>query len=937
MKNDFIVCDLETTGLDPTVDKIIEVGLVRLEQGEITGKYHTLVNPGLALPLKIKRLTGITDSDLTAAPQLTSVLPEILEFIGEEAIAGHNINFDLGFLTAARGAPFSNPVFDTLELARIVAPDAPGFRLESLCTMFNISTEGKHRALEDALAAAYLINELTGKLRKINLNTLMQLGNLLAEARTDWSGLISDLIKSNLKTFPDQKISPLAYWKRDGDKALQKVRPHPEYSESKEKVFLKEEEVVSFLRSDGPLAGALPAYEYRPQQEAMVVEVTRALNEEKCLLMEAGTGVGKSMAYLVPAVMWSLQSGERVLIATHTINLQEQLWIKDVPLLTKAIKEPFRAALAKGRQNYICLRRWFSVFEGSHLPEEAGFYARLLMWLTATNTGDKSELNFSPVENELWLNVCGEADGCVGPRCLHHRDCFVNRARKMAEEADLIITNHSLLFSDIKAENKVLPAYGPLIIDEAHHLEESATTYLGRQFSQSAAYRWLGAAGKALTKLAEKAPPADGLKWVQALKQAQETRLEAVEAVRLFFMLLWDAAVESLSDVEKEYSRYSLRLSRLEPDHGALLESGEKCVMILRKFIDDLKSCANIMEVWSLSEEAWVGGARDTAQISLGGEVLAGDFQFILAGGDPDFVYWAELEHSPRTQNRNCALIAAPINAGAILYERLFKNKKTVILTSATLAVSGNFLHFMERNGLDYISEDRLIKALFDSPFVYDQQALLCISRDLPVQGSVDESVYFEKLEYALFKLLETAGGRTLVLFTSHRTLREIYRRLKPGLESIDICLLGHGIDGSRTRLLEEFKKDERTVLFGASSFWEGVDVPGDALTCVVIVKLPFMSPAVPVVEARLEDLARRAKDGFRLLSVPQAVIRLKQGFGRLIRSGRDRGCVVILDRRILDKSYGRQFLVSLPLKSHFRGGVDLISRKVSAWLGTDR
>lgn len=937
MQRTFIVCDLETTGLNPAVDKIIEVGLIRLAQGEITGRYHALVNPGVPLLLKIKRLTGISDSDLVDAPPLSSILTDITDFIGEDAIAGHNIHFDLGFLAAARGAPFSNPVFDTLELARIVMPDAPSFRLDSLCTILDIAAAGKHRALDDAEAAASLMIELTRKIREKDLNILMQLNTLLIEARSGWAGFLSDLIKNILKKFPDRKISPVSYWSRGGEKDLQKVRPHVEHSDGKEKKLLKEEEAVFFLKKEGPLAVALPAYEYRPQQEAMVCEVTRALNEEKCLLMEAGTGVGKSMAYLVPAVMWSLKNGERVLVATHTINLQEQLWFKDIPLLAKVIKEPFRAALAKGRQNYICLRRWVSVLDGFRLPEEAAFYARVLVWLGTTNTGDKSELNLSSVENELWLNICGEADGCLGPRCLYQRDCFINKAKKNAEEADLIITNHSLLFSDIRAENKVLPTYGPLIIDEAHHLEDSATTHLGRQFSQSAVYRWLGAAGKSLAKLSEKAPPADGIKWAQALKTAQETRLEAVEAIRLFFTLLWEMTAESLSVAEKEYSRFSMRLPRLEPGYGKFLESGENCLMILRKFINDLKSCVNIMEMWSLSEEAWMGGARDTAQISITGEALAGDLQFILESGDPGFVYWAELEQSPRSQNRSCYLIAAPIDVGALLYERLFKNKSTVILTSATLTVGGDFVHFMERNGLDYIPDERLIKAHFDSPFVYDHQALLCINRDLPVQGSVDENIYFEQLENALSKLLEATGGRTLVLFTSHRTLREMYSRLKPRLESIDICLLGHGIDGSRSRLLDEFKKEGRTVLFGASSFWEGVDVPGNALTCVVIVKLPFMSPSVPVIEARLEDLARREKDGFRVLSVPQAVIRFKQGFGRLIRSRNDRGCVVILDRRILDKSYGRQFLVSLPLKSHFRGGTDLISKKVLEWLGTDQ
>lgn len=935
MERNFIVCDLETTGLDPAFDKIIEVGLVRLEEGEITGKFHSLVNPGQPLPVKIKRLTGLDDSDLTHAPALSRVIPEILDFIGDNAITGHNVQFDLGFLKAAGVLPFYKSSYDTLELARLVVPGAPGYRLNALCAWLNIHVTANHRALDDALAAASLLSVLIQKLRETDIGLLTRLDSLLREAHSGWHGFLTDLIKDTLKTFPDRKISAVPYWNRREDQDDKNAPPRREYSTGREKRLLEEKDVAALVGREGPLASALTGYEYRPQQDSMVGLVTRALNEEKYLLMEAGTGVGKSMAYLVPSVLWGLLNKERVLVATHTINLQEQLWFKDIPMLTDVIKKPFRAALAKGRQNYICLRRWFGALESLHQPMEAAFFARVLTWLAITDTGDKSELNITPGEGDFWLTISGEADGCLGSRCRYQRGCFVNKARKEAEEADLIIANHSLLFSDVRAENRVLPAYGPLIIDEAHHLEESATAHLGRQFAQSALNRWLGMAGKALAKLAEKAPPGDGPRWTQALKTAQQTRLEAAETARLFFQLLWEMAANNLSGGDSEYSRASLRLPCGDAGYGEFLAGGGKCIELLRRFTNDIRSCSEFMELWAISEEVWAGPSRDLAQIAQSGLALVEDLKFIMENQDQGYVYWAELELSSGGQAKHCSLMAAPIDVGALLYERFFKNKDTVVLASATLSVNGTFDHFIERTGLHYIPDERLIRAHFDSPFAYDRQALLCINRDLPVQGAVTENVYMEKLENTIYKLVEVTGGSTLVLFTSHRTLREIYRRLKPRLEALDICLLGHGIDGSRSRILEEFKTTGRTVLFGASSFWEGVDVPGEALTCVVMVKLPFMSPAVPVMEARLEDLARRDRDGFRALSVPQAVIRFKQGFGRLIRSGSDRGCVVILDGRVLSKSYGRQFLSSLPLKSHFRGGIEMITKKLSDWIGS--
>ncbi|MDD4169775.1 MAG: helicase C-terminal domain-containing protein [Desulfotomaculaceae bacterium] len=927
----FVVCDLETTGLNPVADKIIEIGLVRLEDGEITGRLQTLVNPKQPLHLRIKRLTGITDQDLAGAPELAAVLPEILDFIGDSAIAGHNVDFDLGFLAAARGRPFHNPSYDTLELARIVAPGSSNYRLSTLCRYLKIDPGAGHRALDDAVATAHLLAVLINKLRAVDLNVLVQLNSLLAEAHSRWHGFTAGLVKDSLRVFPDRKIASTPYWRRQSKD--NKVPVYREQISGKERVLLDADVLASLVGRDGLLAQAIPGYEYRPQQEAMIRTVTRALNEDKYLLLEAGTGIGKSMAYLLPAVAWSIKNKERVLIATNTINLQEQLWHKDIPLLASVIQEPFRVALAKGRQNYICLRRWQGVLSGVHQPEEAAFYARVLTWLSVTETGDRTELNVLPGEGDYWVTICGDADGCLGSRCRYLRDCFVNKARKEAEEADLIITNHSLLFTDINAENRVLPAYGPLIIDEAHHLEDSATAHLGRQVSQSLLTRWLGLTGKTLGKLTEIAPPDDGVRWRQGSKAAQEIRLETSEAARLFFQELGAMATNKIPSGVQEYSRTTLRLPDSDTRYGDFLASGRELVRLLRKLTGAIMSLVELMELWSIAAEEWDEPARDLLQVVHSGTVLTENLLFILESSDKAFVYWADLEYLTGGRIRYCTLLAAPINVGELLFNRFFKNKSSVVFTSATLSVNDTFEHFIERSGLNFLAKEQLAQAHFDSPFAYEQQALLCINRDLPAQGAVADGLYLEQLEKIIAGLVGVTGGKTLVLFTSHRTLRETYHRLKTKLENMDICLLGHGIDGSRSRILEEFRMTERSVLFGASSFWEGVDVPGEALTCVVMVKLPFWSPKVPVVEARLEDLARRNRDGFRALSVPQAVIRFKQGFGRLIRSGSDRGCVVVLDARILSKSYGRQFLRSLPLKSHIRGGSELIHKKLADWL----
>jgi ATP-dependent DNA helicase DinG len=928
----YVVCDLETTGLDPEKDEIIEVGLVRLEMGSIAGTFHSLVRPGRLLPVKIKRLTGLGDQELCSSPTIDLVLPEVIGFIGDSPVVGHNVSFDAGFLSAALGGCLPNPLYDTRELARFVLPGTSSYRLESLCTFLGIEMPVQHRALDDAVATARLFLVLMEKLNEFDLNVLTQLNDFLSKANSNWAPVMSDLVKKKLSRFPDQKLFFYPFQVMEEPESG-KSRTAPGTNEDGTGVELEQEKVLTFMEG---ISSCLPGYERRPQQEAMAVEVTGALNKGQYLLVEAGTGVGKSMAYLIPAVLWSLLKRQRVMVSTHTINLQEQLWFKDIPLLQQLLNQPFRVALVKGRQNYLCLRRWFSMTDSDFTPEEAALFARILTWLTVTRTGDRSELNLIGQENEWWYLVCADADGCLGSRCRwFQRACFVIRARREAEEADLIITNHSLLFSDLRVENRVLPAYGPLIIDEAHHLEDSATLHLGCQVSRGAFNRWFGMTGKNLVKLAEIVPPAgDLLRWNNTMAEVKEAVALTTEACRTFFTMLTEILIRTSPDNGEGYSKITFRLNPLLlsriSEWAVLSDYYAGLVNYFDNLTGALHKLRELLELWAISEESWEGLAFDLTQVIKAGLQVIEDLGFIFNCRDDGYVYWVE---TGSLQQESTVLLAAPVAVGDLLYEQLFKNKECIIFTSATLTIDGSFEHYLERTGLSRLSPEKLVSVRLDSPFSYEKQALLCIARDLPLPGAVPEEEYLDALAAALKDLIGAVRGKTMVLFTSHRTLREVYGRLKPALEEMDICLLGHNIDGGRSRLLEEFRTTERTILFGAASFWEGVDIQGESLQCVIIVKLPFWSPGIPVVEARLEELARQDRDGFFSLSLPQAVIRFKQGFGRLIRSRQDRGIVVVLDRRLVEKKYGRHFLNSLPLRSHVRGDTGMISRKVAEWL----
>ena len=929
MLTSFVSLDLETTGMDNNYDQIIEVGLVRVDQGILTAEYQTLVKTEHSLPVKIKRLTGITDAQLKNAPDLSEVLPNILEFMTDQPIIGHNISFDLGFLTTALGKPPENKTFDTLELARLVLPASPRHRLADLCQHLDIKLDGSHRALADAKATAQLALKLQEKMTCLDPGVLVYLKNILRGSGSPWLTILAALIKKKTITFSDLSLSPIPLAIKRIITPQQQLRPN-----SPPLQMLNPDLVASLFEPDGKLAAGTEYYEYRPQQAQMARQIALAFNDHKFLLLEAGTGTGKSMAYLVPALLWASQNNSRVIISTHTINLQEQLWHKDIPQLLSILDVPVKTALVKGRQNYLCLRHWESAVTGTDsLPVgEAAFLAAMLVWLTETGTGDRAELNLKPGDWEYWHRLSSDSDNCWGNLCPWHQTCYVNRARRNAEAAHLVVANHSLLLTDTRSENMILPPYGHLIIDEAHHLEEAATAHLGYEVSRQSAQRWLGSLTRLLRRLAEAAPPLEQGGWTASLYSARETQNTLHQQVIVFFERL---TIAIHVPMDQTHHTSAVRLHTGPPDNRPDVTLAPDFANLIARSKDLLAALGNVRQ-WLGSfcaiDEAWQGKAADLTRELGAGETLFKDLEFIWSSQNENFVSWIQRELAPGGL-ATLTLKAAPIQVGEILHQSLFQNKECVLLTSATLTVNNSFDYYKQQSGLELLPPDQLLSLQIDSPFAYDDQCLLCVVNDLPGPGRSPEKTYLTATADTIHDLVLTSQGQCLVLFTSHHMLRETYKLLKPRLEEHDICLLGHNLDGSRSRLLEEFATTPRAVLMGASSFWEGVDLPGAALTNLIIVKLPFWPPQLPVTAARLESLSHQGKDGFISLSLPQAVIRFKQGFGRLIRSSKDQGVVVILDERVISKRYGRSFLNSLPVNNHYRGNLQQVKNKILSWL----
>ena len=953
MEQTFVFLDLETTGLNPETDDIIEIGAVKATAGEIIDSFTTLVTTSRKLPTSIISLTGINDEMLKEAPALDQVSSDLLSFIGNLPIVGHNVTFDLNFITAKTGFRLTNPVLDTMDFVQIALPQASSYRLDTVRAILGFAEGQNHRALADAQTACRIFFGCLEAIERLEHETLMQVYKMVKDHAGPFSHILIKRIEQTLKKFPEGKTDS-SY----GFLAAQHSEEPSLFSEkgkSHKQPVIDLTKLDSYLEASGPLATRFPQYRYRAGQVEMLATVAKGFREKKHMIIEAGTGTGKSLAYLIPAAAWAVAENTKVVITTHTINLQEQLWTKDLPTIREVTGLEFTAALVKGRTNYLCLRRWESKLKEPALLEhgELVFYLKTLVWLTKTVTGDKSELNIMPLQYLYWNEISADQDTCLGSTCPWcHRQCFVSKARRQAEAADLLIVNHSLLLADIRLQNVLLPAYDYLIIDEAHHLESSATEQLGwtvsinnlrhmlftmvRSFSSGLSPGLLHQLKHNLRHNTEFHSQVESEKLDGSINEAfDKVRLiqESVGEIEQF-LKSWAWSERGDSDEESFYSFRIKNLHRTSDAWMSFVSAKENYGGRNLSLIQSLRKILRILE--PVKPEQLKALASLIKEIEFQVKFLEetnANMHMLMEGGD-EHVFWVEIENRAKREIR---LKCAPVSVSSLLFENLFNTKRSTLLTSATISVDGQFDHFMGRTGLSFFSAEEVLSKILPSPFCYEKQAILCVPRDLPEAGTVPDDEYMEAITPVIGDIATIFGGKTLVLFTSHKMLREVHSKLQPRLEPKGITVIGHKIDGGRTRLMNDFRDNGKAVLLGASSFWEGIDLAGDVLKCVILVRLPFSPPNTPVVEARIEEITKNNKDAFYGYSVPDAVIRFKQGFGRLIRSEADEGVIVVLDRRIEDKRYGRKFLNSLPIKTHFKGDTSTVLQKISDWQQGER
>ena len=696
---------------------------------------------------------------------------------------------------------------------------------------------------------------------------------------------------------------------------------------------LEIDRLEALIGPKGPLVQEHPAYEDRPGQRTMLRRVAEAYNGGGVTLVEAGTGTGKSLAYLIPSAEWALRNGERTMISTNTINLQEQLDQKDLPLVRRLLGEEVDWELVKGRGNYISIRRAQLAAESAPLlfsDDRGDELDQLIGWIGQTEDGSHADLTFVPTE-DVWDEVKSDADICLRARCPHFQACFYQRSRRRAASATLLITNHHLLFTDLSVrmatqnykDSAVLPAYRHLILDEAHNIEDAATSHLGSEVTRRGMFRMLARLDRrgrgVLTAVQEALAGRTEREPAMEVRSRIESRVRpALEEARAELTLFLDVLEPILPSDAKGAVRLGTAEMPEPASHPAVRERLDGLVSAFRTLSRELRGVRERLEDHDTLGEGLEGRLLDLRSGEGRLADTAHTLHTVLDGDAEDvrYVRWLEWRGKSRGKNRNLVIASAPIEVGDLLREHLFEKVETAVLCSATLATKDSFAFLRSRIGLlddtliEYDVNLKINESIINSPFEFDRQTLLVVPTDLPDVN--DPSGRFDEATAEVVReSCSISGGGTFVLFTSHRALRRVAELLRADT-ALPWPLFVQGED-TRSRLLERFVESGSGLLLGTASFWEGVDVPGRPLRGLIIQRLPFKVPTEPITAARIEAIERRGGSSFGEFVLPLAALKLKQGFGRLVRSREDQGAILILDDRIVRKRYGTYLRESLP------------------------
>jgi predicted DnaQ family exonuclease/DinG family helicase len=942
----FIAFDIETTGLSPETSDIIELAAVKIHNGKIIDEFQTLINPSHRIPEEITRLTGITNEDVRNAPIIEEKLPDLFEFFENFPILGHSIDFDISFIDynvrkinddladyekdrRNNYKYIENILLDSVFMSRIAFPDLPSHKLTELTKHFEFSHTDAHRALDDAKASFYIFTKALEEIVRGPQEGLRSLIKLLQPTNNSMKFIFSNLMNAKMQGhFEDENLML-------GNSISQNyniIGKRAKSSEKDEFSLISEQEIQDFFEENGKLSKKVKNYEARDEQKYLSLSIANTFNESNFLISEAGTGTGKSFAYLYPSILWAYRNkgnNSRVILSTQTKNLQEQLFYKDLPLLSSVVDENFQAVLLKGKGNYLCLDKWHYFVENSSDSQLSNWdrtaLAPLAFWKVFTNTGDISENGAFHVEQNFgsWKKMTAENNYCSGKKCAFYDECYIMKARNTAREADIVVINHSLLFSTLGLENNILGDFKNLIIDEAHNIERVATEYLRSQISLQSIrninhglYHKKGKKYKTLPKLLVGLSE-NGSKLPD---HSADLLLDSIEDLILQSEKLDKLAEEFFSELSKlihhqadpnkkfqnfRYQEQSFFQTITDPTHHLsrhftkMLDNFSNISAFLNELESDIFE--NQLQVFQLFESAY----SEIFSISE-------NFNSMINAGRDDFVYWIDPPSS--NEKIDAKMNMAPLKIDQLLHDLLYDKLETGILTSATLAVDKNFDHFKKRVGISLLDEARISEYTAGSPFDYQKNVNIKVANFL---YEPNNPMYLQNLSDLIIDVAEKRQKGILILFTSYSNLKEVYRMCKSRAEKIGRNLVAQRQDGNRHYLINLMKEEPGTILLGADSFWEGVDLPGEALETLIITKLPFAVPSNPIIEAKTELIQKEGKNAFMEFSVPDAVIKFRQGFGRLIRTASDKGEVIITDTRVCKKRYGRIFLDALPKREN--------------------
>ena len=904
----FVAVDLETTGLEFEKDEIIEVALVRFENGVPTENVDYLVKPTTAvLRPFIESLTGITNADIADAPDFASVAGSICSFIGDLPIVAHNATFDSKFLKNTMekvGIPFDHAVWDSLTLSRIAFQDVPNHRLDTLTQELNIERSRAHRALPDA--------EACGKLFVMSYEKIAKMDAWLLDALTrvaegsDWEKLfgLPDGADAGNGAPADLQVPAFAM---PAKAAPTGALPHARMPR-----------VDEFFKEGGLLSTVIEGFTVRKNQQEFASCVERNIHKGGLSVIEAPTGSGKSLAYLVAAAN-KAADGERVIISTATRALQEQLWNHDIPQVKSLYGDKLKAAILKGRDNYICFRKFVEVLKAPRTllaPEERDSFMAIIPWALSTTKGDINESSsFSHGRNRvLWSKLSSSAATCEGEKCPFYAKCPALCAKRAAMEANLLLVNHALFLADLSLDFALLPTYEHVIFDEAHRLPDASNQGFGRTVS------FFGFRNVAKTLLPAKDGQGGLISEIVA-RIAVEDEAARSECGQL---------INDISETEKALHRFFMKIGKklskqkltkdsLTYSNGILAEYDADPKPVLDQF-EIARSRANSLSVLLAGMRPLEGLLKDLSGRMEELNRFIVDFEFLVKAGRTGWVFYMEEPFNPHTLKMH----AYPLHSGEIWKEKFYPWVKSATFVSATLAVQGDLTYYVDRMGMSSLERKRPFLKVFAESATNGDRRSVMVARYLP-KPSLPE--YVTELNSTLVEVLPDIEENAMVLFTNIATMMKAQAALAPAFAAKGKLLLCQHVDGALDGLIAMFRKSRGACLLGCQSLWEGVDFPGDALKLLVVTKLPFPNPSDPLVAGISAEMKSKGENVFKTYYIPEAFMELRQGLGRLLRSETDSGKVLILDNRVVNEPYGKSFARIWDMKQLVANTVDDVKK----------